>query len=353
MMTPRERVLACLAGECPDMVPMRDAPLGRAIARWEQEGMKKGGFPSVFFENCIDGTGFDDSLQLPVETIRDDGRERLVRNANGVTMLELPGEDCTSHPMGFLIKTRANWEKHKDRITPDIRRISQPTLDWYRELGVKRESWTCVVISGPFGHVCELIGMPRTLEVMAEDPDWFRDVAETYVTYQLGMLELLRSQGVKLDGLYVADDITFITGPLFSPAMFRELVLPGEKKLYDYMHEWGGHVYRHTDGNNWKCIPLLIEAGIDFLDPLEVKAGMQLRELKDTFGRQLVWVGNIDARILYRSDKREIEAEVRQKLAVFPEGGYLYRVDGPITGEASLEAYRFLIECVKKYGRYK
>jgi len=178
-------------------------------------------------------------------------------------------------------------------------------------------------------------------------------VGETYGNYHRGMMELIRAQGVKLDGLFVADDITFITGPFFSPAMFRELVMPGEKKLYDYVHEWGGHVYRHTDGNNWKFIPLLIEAGIDFLDPLEVKAGMDLRELKDAFGRRLVWVGNIDARILYRGDEREIEEEVRTKLAVFPDGGYLYRVDGPITGEASLKAYHFLIECVKKYGRYQ
>ena len=59
-MTPLERVLACLNGECPDEVPMRDAPLSWAIERWEREGMPKGGFPSFFFENCIDGMGFDE-----------------------------------------------------------------------------------------------------------------------------------------------------------------------------------------------------------------------------------------------------------------------------------------------------
>lgn len=350
-MTPRERVLACLAGECPDKIPMRDAPLGLTMQRWEQEGMSKGAFPSAFFENCVDGGGFDDSLQLPVEVIEEGASKRIVRGANGVTSLELPNEDCTSHPLDFLIKTRADWEKHKDRIAPDIRRIPKPTLDWYRELSAKQESWSCVVLSGPFGHMCDLVGTPRALEIMAEDPDWFLDVAGTYADYHIGMLELLRSQGIKLDGLFVADDITFITGPFFSPAMFRELVLPAEKKMYDYVHGWGGHVFRHTDGNNWKLIPLLIETGIDFLDPLEVKAGMDLQALKDAFGRRLVWVGNIDARILYRGDRREIEEEVRNKLAVFPDGGYMYRVDGPITRQASLESYRFLIECVHRYGK--
>jgi uroporphyrinogen decarboxylase len=351
-MTPREQVLACLAGERPDRVPMRDAPLGLAIERWEQEGMPKGGFPSCFFKHCIDGTGFDDSLRLPLDVLEDDGKMRLSRDANGVTRQQLIHSSASDHPTDFLIKTRADWETHKGRLAPDIGRIPKATLDWYRDLGAKRKTWACVVVGGPFGHMCELIGMPRTLEVMAEDPDWFQDVAETYVDYHLGMLELVRSQGIKLDGIFVADDITFITGPLFSPAMFRDLIMPGEKQMYDYMHDCGGHVYRHTDGNNWKLIPLLIEAGIDFLDPLEVKAGMDLQELKDAFGRKLVWVGNIDARILYRGDKAHIEEEVRRKFSVFPEGGYVFRTDGPITEEASLESYRWLIECVRKYGEY-
>lgn len=352
-MTPRERVLACLAGECPDQVPMRDAPLIWALQRWEREGMPKGGFPSFFFENCIDGSGFDDSLRLPTEILKDDGRKRLVRGPNGGTVWILPNENSTSHPVDFLIKTRKDWEQYKDRITPDLTRMSQSTLDWYRELSAKQQGWNSVTVSGPYGHMCELIGTPRTLEVMAEDPDWFRDVGETYSNYHIGMVELLRAQGIKLDGLFVADDITFITGSFFSPAMYRELVMPGEKKMYDYVHDWGGHVYRHTDGNNWKLIPALIEAGIDFLDPLEVKAGMDLQALKDAFGRKLVWVGNIDARILYRGDRKEIEEEVKKKLAVFPRGGYLFRTDGPITDEASFESYRFLIECVKKYGPYR
>ena len=99
--------------------------------------------------------------------------------------------------------------------------------------------------------------------------------------------------GVELDGLYLGDDITFITGPFFSPAMYRELVMPSARKICDYVHDNGGHVYFHSDGNNWQLIPLLIEAGIDMLDPLEVKAGMDLRELKDAFGRQQPFSSNL------------------------------------------------------------
>ncbi len=43
---------------------------------------------------------------------------------------------------------------------------------------------------------------------------------------------------------------------------------------------------------------------------------------------------------------------MRAKLTVFPDGGYIYRLDGPITDEASYDNYRWLIDCVKKYGAY-
>jgi len=352
-MTPRERVLACINGERPDEAPMRDAPLANAIRRWGSEGMPEGGFPSYFFENCIDGMAYDSSLRLPAEVLEDDGRKRIAKSSNGVTYMELPGTDVTIHPIDFLIKTRKDWERYKERITPDLSRMSQSMLNWYKELSAKRETWLCVVFSGPYGSMCSLVGTPAALEVMAAEPEWFLDVAETCTDFHIGMLELIRSEGIKLDGVFMDDDITFINGPFFSPAMFRELIMPSAKKLYGYVHDSGGHVYRHTDGNNWKLIPLMIEAGADFLDPLEVKAGMDLQKLKDAFDRKLVWVGNIDARALYRRDKREIEEEVKRKLSVFPDGGYIYRTDGPITDEASLEAYSFLIECVKKYGKYK
>ncbi|MDD5707030.1 MAG: uroporphyrinogen decarboxylase family protein [Kiritimatiellae bacterium] len=351
-MTPREQVLACLSGDRPDCVPMRDAPLPLALERWESEGMPKGEFPAGFFDHCLDGTGFDDSLRLPEQELENDGRVRLFRDANGVTHQQLCHSSSTSHATEFLIKSSEDWKAYKDRLTPDRGRMSDDALALYRNWNAQRHRWVCLSVVGPFGYLCGLIGMTRTLEVMSAEPDWFTDVARTLTDYQIGMLEIVRGEDIRLDGIFQYDDVTFITGAMFSPAMYRNLIMPFEKQLYDYVHGNGGHVYRHTDGNNWKLLPHLIEAGIDFLDPLEVKAGMDLREVKEAFGRQAVWVGNVDARVLYRGDKREIEEEVRRKLSVFPDGGYIFRTDGPITEEASLESYRWLIACVKRYGGY-
>ncbi|MFH0797141.1 MAG: uroporphyrinogen decarboxylase family protein [Candidatus Omnitrophota bacterium] len=352
-MTPRERVLACLDRETPDVVPMRDAPLSWAIQRWEKEGMRPGGWPADFFENCIDGTGFDETLQIETEILKDDGRTRVVRNSNGVTEQILPGQNATSHQLEWTVKNRTDWERLKTRLSPDLNRVSRETRNWLGEIGRKKETWLCITLNGAFGQGCGLMGMAQTLEMLVLDPEWMIDIADTYADFHIGMLELFRKEGIPLDGAYYNEDIAFKNGPLFSPIVFERIFLPSMRRLFEYMHRNRGHIFFHSDGLITELIPGLIDAGVDILDPLEVKAGVDLAALKIRFGRKLVWEGNIDARILYYGTKEEIESEVKRKISLFPEGGYIYRLDGPITDEASLDNYQWLIECVKRYGTYR
>jgi uroporphyrinogen decarboxylase len=351
-LTPRERVLACLNGQTPDEVPMRDAPLPWALERWEKEGMQPGGFPAEFFDNCIDGTGYDESLRLPDEVLEDDGRARIVRTSDGVTCKVLPGSNSTPHCLDWAIKTRADWDRVKDRLVPNLDRVPQSTLDWLTEIGEKRHAWSCIVIDGFFGRAVSMVGIEQALEMTVADPEWALDIYTTVTDFNIGMIELVRQAGVRMDGVYYADDVAFKNGPLVSPRAFRELMAPNLARVCEAVHSFGGHLLYHTDGLMTQLIPAMIEAGVDIIDPLEVKAGMDLAQLRQEFGRAAVWEGNIDATVLYYGTKRDIETEVKKKLSVFSDGGYIYRVDGPITDEASLENYRWLIDCVQKYGSY-
>ena len=142
-MTPRERLLACLSGGTPDQAPMRDAPLTWALERWEKEGMRPGGFPDDFFENCMDGTGYDETLRLPEEVLEDDGRSRTVRTSDGAVMRILPAANSTPHYLDWSIKTRRDWDNIKGRLVPTIDRIPTSVLDWLREVGQKKQAWSC------------------------------------------------------------------------------------------------------------------------------------------------------------------------------------------------------------------
>jgi len=98
---------------------------------------------------------------------------------------------------------------------------------------------------------------------------------------------------------------------------------------------------------------MLIEAGFDCLEPLEVKAGMDLIELKKNFGDWLTFMGGIDVRAMAHLDPAVIEEEIRTKIPVAMKGGgYIFHSDHSVPHNVSFQQYEHTINLVKKYGTY-
>jgi len=97
-------------------------------------------------------------------------------------------------------------------------------------------------------------------------------------------------------------------------------------------------------------IELLIEAGVDCLQPLEAKAGMNLAELKVKYGDRLAFMGNVDVMVLRTNDSGAIRREVMSKLEAGTRGGgYVFHSDHSIPPEITLESYRFCQELVDEF----
>ena len=101
-------------------------------------------------------------------------------------------------------------------------------------------------------------------------------------------------------------------------------------------------------------MPMLIEAGFDCFEPLEVKAGMDLVELKKSFGDVISFMGGIDVRAMAHPDPKVIEEEMATKLPVAVKGGgYIFHSDHSVPHNVSFKQYEHTIELAKKYGTYK
>jgi uroporphyrinogen decarboxylase len=97
----------------------------------------------------------------------------------------------------------------------------------------------------------------------------------------------------------------------------------------------------------------LIEAGWDCLNPVEVKAGMDLRELKPLYGDRLAFYGGIDVRLMSAEDDSVIEEEVRTKIECAKQGGgYIYHSDHSVPEDVSWDNYQRLMKLVHRYGVY-
>jgi uroporphyrinogen decarboxylase len=163
----------------------------------------------------------------------------------------------------------------------------------------------------------------------------------------------MRGLGIEFDGALLADDLGYTAAPLISPALYRELVYPYHKRLCTHFADHGLKTILHSDGNIEPLIPHFLDAGFSALNPLEVKAGLDIRKLDSQFGDRLAYYGNIDVRKL-SGPKEEIEEEIVTKLTAAKEHGrYIYHSDHSVPNSVSLENYAFAIELIKQHGAYE
>lgn len=193
-----------------------------------------------------------------------------------------------------------------------------------------------------------LTGMAEFLELMAWQPDVAEAIVEHLCEFFYGYSEsyFAATEGV-LDVFFMGDDFGVQSGPMISPAMFRRFLLPRLKRLYSLAKERGLLVMMHSCGSIRPFIGDMIDAGMDILDPVQVRAaGMEIEGLKRDFGRHLTFHGSVDTQqTLPRGSVADVAAEVRSRLELFAEdGGFIccgsqhYMSDIP--AENLLEIYR-------------
>jgi len=178
------------------------------------------------------------------------------------------------------------------------------------------------MMRGAFVRSWRLIGMTNYMMMLYDNPDFIHRVAEMVTQYSIGQLEMLIDAG--LDVLIVEDDIADKNNTLISPDQFKTFIHPYNRKLVDRAHAAGLKVVRHSDGNLWPILDMLLESGYDGLNPLEPQAGMLLKKVKNYCGDRLCLLGNIDCQdLLPNGTPEQVKEAVRTAIADAADGGGL------------------------------
>jgi uroporphyrinogen decarboxylase len=282
---------------------------------------------------------------------------KLLRDGNGALLRWMKDSGGAPEHVDFSVRNRAGWEAH---IRPHLldERTYERRLNFgsYRELRAKcaqDERFLACGIVGPFDQMSPMCGHEHLLIGMAEDAAWVREMADLYATVGIRLLEILFEREGLPDGLWVWDDLGFKGRPFMSTAMYRAQVYPAHKKLFDFAHSHGLPVILHCDGYVEALIPSLIEAGINCLQPLEVKAGMDLVKLKQRFGDQIALIGGMDERVLESNDRQAVEAMLLSQLPQAMAGsGYVLQVDHSVSPLVEYDTYKFFVERGLEIGTY-
>ncbi len=152
------------------------------------------------------------------------------------------------------------------------------------------------------------------------------------VEHHLANLEaFLDIYGPYVDIIGFGDDLGMQTGPQISPAMYREFFQPRHALLWQTVKKKYPHlkVALHTCGSITRLLPLLIEAGLDIVQPVQIAAKeMEPEVLKRDFGKDIVfWGGGCDTQnVLPFGTPQEVREHTRRNVAVFaPGGGYVFQ----------------------------
>lgn len=195
-------------------------------------------------------------------------------------------------------------------------------------------------------------GMEHLLVDYIENPPLAHALAEMVLDYKIRLMCRAIAEGA--DVIVSGDDYAHRTGPVMSPLHFREFVLPYLKRSIEAAHERGVPYIKHTDGNIWPLLDMMVEAGIDAIDPLEPIAGMDIGEVKRRYGDRIAVVGNVDCtEVLTRATPQEVEEAVKETIAkASPGGGHILASSNSIHPAVRPENYRAMVEAARRWGRY-
>ena len=211
-----------------------------------------------------------------------------------------------------------------------------------------------------FGSVTEcsecltrLIGQGNTLLWIGMYPDRMGKAINRIGEFYLGCAraQIEAADGL-LDGMVIWGDVAYTKAMFFSPAYWREYFKPWVKAMVDVCHGHRLPVIYHGCGNVGDILEDFIETGVDALNPLEAKAGLDVVDLRRRLGHRLGFCGNMDVITWANATREGLKKVVLTKLNAAKGGGYIFGSDHSVPGDISGHSYDYVVRLVREYGKY-
>ena len=352
-MTSHERFTRMYQHREADRVPILDSPWSETIDRWVQESMPTRDYVAHFGLDKVAHISVDNSPRYEKKTIEQTEDYRIYTTSWGATLKSWTKHGSTPEFLDFTITDAEKWLEAKARMQMDDARIPWNYLKenyprWRAEgYWISAGLWFGFDVTHSWA-----VGTERLLMAMIEEPEWVEDMYDTFLELDLQLLDRVWDAGYRFDEVNWPNDMGYKHNQFFSMNTFRALDKPRLQRAIAWAHNKGAVARLHSCGDINPFVPELIGIGLDGLNPLEVKAGMDPVHLKRTYGDKLTFHGGINA-VLW--DKPEqIKAEIARVVPVMMEnGGYIFASDHSIPENVSLKDFEGILETVREVGTYK
>jgi uroporphyrinogen decarboxylase len=350
----RERVQRMFRRQDQDSIPRHESFWSDTIDRWHGEGMT--GSVEEYLGSDFQSITWVDVMPYrgTSETISEDDDTRTICDDFHNVLRVWKHRMGTPEHIEFGCKTREDWEQtYKPLYLDGRRQFDMDGAIHNYGIGQRNGRWNYYATIETFEMARRLVGDETFLIALIEDPEWAVDMSRTFTDAALFNLQTLWDAGIRADGVWLYADMAYRSGTLIGPEMYREFVWPDHKRFVDWAQNRGMHIIFHTDGDVNAVVEDYIQAGFDCLQPLEAKAGMDVRNLVPKYKDRLSFFGNNDVMIYATNDRDLIDEEICSKIRAGKEfRGYAYHSDHSVPPSVSWETFQFVIERVDHYGNY-
>jgi uroporphyrinogen decarboxylase len=302
-MTPRERVFAVLEGHRPDRVPRFEIWIDALVSEL----------------GCADATSAyaalgQDGVMIPTRNPpgsrawRDGVDEwgRAWRKGTYVTGVVDTWTDLARYnPPSDYAKT-----------------FYEPERVWEVRRAYPEHALIFGTHAGPLTGAYMAMGFERFFVRLVDDLPFVRRLLETRTRWCIALYQEALRLGAEV--LILGDDAGRQGGPMISPQMWREYILPCHRQIVEALD---APVIWHSDGDVEALLPMAIEAGFAGVHGLDPIAAMDLARIRRQYSGQLTLIGNVDVRVLFGSDLGAVRCEVdrcmRQGSRGTEGGGYM------------------------------
>ncbi|MCX7011924.1 MAG: hypothetical protein NTW86_05050 [Candidatus Sumerlaeota bacterium] len=358
-MNPCERFIATMQYQPRDRCPIYDFGFWKeTLPQWGEQGYPTGAKPDDFFgmdppwRGC--GANTDLCPAFKEEVLEDRGETEIVRQTDGAVVER--GKTLVSIPrhISHALRDRETWEKDFQwRMRPDDPARFPPEAVWKKRVA----EWTrpdrdyplMIGCGSLFGRTRNFMGMERVGELIYDDRKLFDEMAEVHADIAIATITKILEAGVRPEAASLWEDMCYNAGPLISPKVFKETLVPQYKRITNVLRKYGVDiVWVDCDGNIERLAPLWLEAGVNTMFPLEVGTWKaDPIEYRRRYGKEMRIIGGVCKRMLATTPDA-ILREVERLTPLVEEGGFIPLCDHRVPPDVPLRNYVFYIEQAKR-----
>ena len=278
------------------------------------------------------------------------------RNGGGATFKNWKHKCGTPEHVDFRMTSREVWECD---YRPLVLKVGRERLDMerHRKLFKRRRRkgvWTYYQNMFIFETLRQMLGDVCMYQSVLLDPDWIHDYNRVYTDFFKAHFRILIEEIGLPDGIRLMDDLGYNKGLICSPRVLEDLFLPYYKEFVDFIHSYGLLAELHSCGNVTEAVPLVIQAGFDILNPMEVKAGCDIFKFAEDYGDKLAFIGGLDARVLESGDRELMRQEISKLIEGMKARGarYVFGTDHSISPRVKYDDYLYALQVYREHMLY-